>query len=180
MAAVERFAASSSSSEDIGRGVDLSTFDIWGSARFGYDRLQSGSPRSSSTSRPREPAGPTDHFFMTDLLFSRNAASQSLHAPGEGHSSDDDEALQWAALERLPTFNRLRTSILAKKLGSRVVHEELDVTKLGLEQQQQIIDKLLRGNAEEDNERFLHKLRDRIDRYCTVQETMAVSINTRS
>lgn len=166
--ATERFAASSSTLED----VDLGTF-IWGSARFDYGRVgQSGS--SGSITSGQQPAA-VDRFFFTDLLFSRNETDNYLGASASGDelgprpSDDDEEALRWAALERLPTSNRLRTAILAKTLGSRVVHEELDVTKIGLQRQQQIIDQLLRMNGEEDNARFLHKLRNRIDRYVSLR-----------
>ncbi|RVW77081.1 Pleiotropic drug resistance protein 1 [Vitis vinifera] len=46
---------------------------------------------------------------------------------------DDEEALKWAALEKLPTYNRLRKG-------------------------------LLMGSQEEDNEKFLLRLRNRIER----------------
>ncbi len=96
------------------------------------------------------------------------AAHQSRgHAGGgdaEEKEMDDEEALKWAALEKLPTYYRLRTSILQKFLGSKIVHQEVDVRHIGFAERQKIIDNLLKV-ADEDNERFLLKLRRRIDRY---------------
>ncbi|WVZ68984.1 hypothetical protein U9M48_017853 [Paspalum notatum var. saurae] len=87
---------------------------------------------------------------------------------------DDEEALQWAAMERLPSFERLCTGLLradadgsfsVSGLGRRrpARHEEVDVRALGLAQRQAFVDRVFRV-ADEDNERFLRKLRARIDR----------------
>jgi hypothetical protein len=97
------------------------------------------------------------------------AAHQSRRHAGGGDAEeekemDDEEALKWAALEKLPTYDRLRTSILQKFLGSKIVHQEVDVRHIGFAERQRIIDNLLKV-ADEDNERFLLKLRRRIDRY---------------
>lgn len=77
---------------------------------------------------------------------------------------DDEEALKWAALQKLPTYDRIRTVIM-KNVGAdgKVSQEEVDVRNLSHEDRQQIISKLLRV-TEEDNERFLLKFRERIDR----------------
>jgi hypothetical protein len=96
------------------------------------------------------------------------AAHQSRRHAGGGDAEeekemDDEEALKWAALEKLPTYDRLRTSILQKFLGSKIVHQEVDVRHIGFAERQRIIDNLLKV-ADEDNERFLLKLRRRIDR----------------
>lgn len=74
---------------------------------------------------------------------------------------DDEEALRWAALEKLPTFNRLQTGILLTPEGRRT---EVDIGKLGLDDGKALLDRLVHV-VEEDQERFLLKLRDRIDRY---------------
>lgn len=73
---------------------------------------------------------------------------------------DDEELLKWAALERLPTFDRLRKGIL---LGSRGEVDEVEVVNLGLWDRSKLLDRLIKV-AQEDNEKFLLKLRDRIDR----------------
>ncbi|KAJ3692072.1 hypothetical protein LUZ60_012422 [Juncus effusus] len=105
-------------------------------------------------------------------VFARNSSSRR-----SGRFVDEDEeALRWAALERLPTHNRLRTAILKSAVGEkenevkndsggqlRFEHKEVDVRKLGMGERQEFIERVFRV-AEEDNEKFLRKLRDRIDR----------------
>ncbi|XP_058759198.1 ABC transporter G family member 35-like [Vicia villosa] len=85
---------------------------------------------------------------------------------------EDEEALKWAAIERLPTYDRLRTSILQtyteEYLGDEdhpniVQHKEVDVRKLDGNERQKFIDKIFKV-AEEDNEKYLQKFRNRIDK----------------
>ena len=73
---------------------------------------------------------------------------------------DDEEALKWAALEKLPTYNRLRKGLLTTSRGEAF---EVDVSNLGLQQRQRLINKLVKV-TEVDNEKFLLKLKSRIDR----------------
>lgn len=73
---------------------------------------------------------------------------------------DDEEALRWAALEKLPTFDRLRKGILTASHGAG---NEVDIHLMGIHERRRILERLIKV-AEEDNERFLLKLRDRIDR----------------
>ncbi|XP_027349852.1 pleiotropic drug resistance protein 1-like isoform X2 [Abrus precatorius] len=76
------------------------------------------------------------------------------------HQEDDEEALKWAAIQKLPTVSRLRKALLTSSEGEA---SEIDVQKLGLQEKRALIERLVR-TAEEDNEKFLLKLRDRIDR----------------
>ncbi|KAK8641769.1 hypothetical protein V6N13_011143 [Hibiscus sabdariffa] len=73
---------------------------------------------------------------------------------------DDEEALKWAALEKLPTVARLRKGILT---GSQGGANEIDVSNLGWQERRTILERLVRV-AEEDNEQFLLKLKNRINR----------------
>ncbi|KAJ8755785.1 hypothetical protein K2173_024329 [Erythroxylum novogranatense] len=73
---------------------------------------------------------------------------------------DDEEALKWAAMERLPTYDRLRRGILTTSKGEA---NEIDVQKLGLEERKVLLDRLVK-EAEQDNAKFLLKLKQRIDR----------------
>lgn len=73
---------------------------------------------------------------------------------------DDEEALKWAALEKLPTFDRLRKGILVTSSGGL---NEVELSTLGFHERRSLLEKLVKV-AEEDNERFLLKLKDRIDR----------------
>ncbi|XP_006644354.1 ABC transporter G family member 37 [Oryza brachyantha] len=74
---------------------------------------------------------------------------------------DDEEALRWAALERLPTYDRVRRGILAVEEGGEKV--EVDVGRLGARESRALIERLVRA-ADDDHERFLLKLRERMDR----------------
>ncbi|RVW58195.1 Pleiotropic drug resistance protein 1 [Vitis vinifera] len=73
---------------------------------------------------------------------------------------DDKEALKWAALEKLPTYNRLRKGLL---LGSEGEVSEVDIQNLGLQEKKSLVERLVKI-ADEDNEKFLLKLKNRIDR----------------
>ncbi|KAJ8755482.1 hypothetical protein K2173_019280 [Erythroxylum novogranatense] len=74
---------------------------------------------------------------------------------------DDEEALKWAALEKLPTYDRLRKGILTS--ASKGIATEIDIHNLGFQERKHLVERLVKV-AEEDNERFLLKLRNRIDR----------------
>jgi DNA-directed RNA polymerase beta' subunit len=73
---------------------------------------------------------------------------------------DDEESLKWAAIQRLPTKRRIRTGILTDVEGEE---KEVHIQSLGLEQLKNLLDKLVK-NSEEDNENFLLRLKNRIDR----------------
>ncbi|RXH88534.1 hypothetical protein DVH24_000133 [Malus domestica] len=73
---------------------------------------------------------------------------------------DEEVALKWAALEKLPTYNRLRKGILTMPGGEA---SEIDIPNLGFQERKELIERFLKGN-DEDNERFLLKLKNRIDR----------------
>ncbi|KAK9101862.1 hypothetical protein Sjap_019116 [Stephania japonica] len=73
---------------------------------------------------------------------------------------NDEEALKWAALEKLPTYDRVRKGILSGIDGKR---EEISVESLGVQDKRDLIERLVRV-AEEDNEKFLTRLKDRMDR----------------
>jgi len=75
-------------------------------------------------------------------------------------ANDDEEALKWAALERLPTYERVRNTLFQKASGGI---DQIDVRNLSLLERQYLVDKLLKV-TERDNEKFLYKLRRRIDK----------------
>ncbi|XP_060212522.1 pleiotropic drug resistance protein 2-like [Lycium barbarum] len=104
----------------------------------------------------------------------RSWASASLRevftAPGgdvfqtSGRENDDEDELKLAAIERLPTYDRVRKGILKQTLDDgKIVDQEVDVTNLGLQDKKQLMESILKI-VEEDNERFLLRLRDRTDR----------------
>ncbi|KAG2682930.1 hypothetical protein I3760_10G006800 [Carya illinoinensis] len=81
-----------------------------------------------------------------------------------GRQESDEEELRWAAIERLPTYDRLRKGMLRQVLDNgRVVQNEVDVAHLGIQDKKQLMESILKV-AEDDNENFLRRLRDRTDR----------------
>ncbi|KAJ3686419.1 hypothetical protein LUZ61_015583 [Rhynchospora tenuis] len=114
-----------------------------------------------------------DNWGMEEV-FARN----SSYGNRRSSADIDEEALRWAAIERLPTYNRLRTAIFKSVVDGdggggeeredrggamKFAHREVDVRKLGMEERQDFIERMFRV-AEEDNEKFLRKFRERIDR----------------
>ncbi|KAF3791865.1 ABC transporter G family member 37 [Nymphaea thermarum] len=99
--------------------------------------------------------------------FRRNGSSSIWRNSGDDAFSrssrdgeDDEEALKWAALEKLPTYDRIRRGILSGVAGGVA---EVDVRKLGFVERESLLDRLVRV-AEEDNEKFLLRLKERVDR----------------
>ncbi|XP_019055632.1 PREDICTED: pleiotropic drug resistance protein 3-like [Nelumbo nucifera] len=110
--------------------------------------------------------------------------SLTLNSTRDEEINDDELYLQWAAIERLPTFERLRSSLFddfgegeegeegegrEQVKGKRVV----DVTKLGALERQVFIEKLIK-HIQNDNLRLLQKLRRRIDRVSVKLPTVEV------
>lgn len=81
---------------------------------------------------------------------------------------EDEEALKWAAIEKLPTYDRLRTSVIQSFMENEHRQNKqngvVDVTKMDFADRQKFIDRIFKV-AEEDNQKFLEKFRNRIDRY---------------
>lgn len=73
---------------------------------------------------------------------------------------DDEEALKWAAIEKLPTYLRIQRGILAEEEGKT---REIDITTLGLIEKKNLLERLVKI-AEEDHEKFLLRLKERIER----------------
>lgn len=104
-------------------------------------------------------------WSMEEMFASRNHSRRS-----SSHVDEEEEALKWAAIKKLPTYDRLRTSIFKPALENQhgnnngFVHREvIDVRKLDINDRQRFIDRIFKV-AEEDNEKFLKKFRDRIDK----------------
>ncbi|XP_074316021.1 pleiotropic drug resistance protein 1-like isoform X2 [Silene latifolia] len=93
------------------------------------------------------------------------SASESRRSGGV----DDEEALIWAAIERLPTFDRLRKAILLpttsddEEFSTVNLPNQVDIDCLGLQERKALALRLFR-HVEENNSEFLFKLKDRIQR----------------
>ncbi|XP_027349251.1 ABC transporter G family member 39-like [Abrus precatorius] len=92
------------------------------------------------------------------------AAALGVFSASSRHSHNDDEdELKWAAIERLPTYDRIRKGLLKQVLDDgKVVSHEIDVTKLGFHDKKTLMDTVFKV-VEEDNEKFLRRVRDRVD-----------------
>lgn len=77
---------------------------------------------------------------------------------------EEEEELRWAAIERLPTFERLRKGVLRRVLeDGKMVENEVDLHNMGRQDRKVLVDTILRV-VDQDNEKFLRRLRDRIDK----------------
>ncbi|XP_074361616.1 ABC transporter G family member 29-like [Apium graveolens] len=137
--------------------------------KAGRQHSERRNSRSMSRSVSRSVSRAAASLGVEDVFGSMRRSSRA--------ADDDEEALRWAALEKLPTYDRLRTTIMknynADSRNQDAFHKEVDVRKLGVDDKQQFIDKLFKV-AEEDNERFLMKLRDRVDKVGITLPTVEV------
>ncbi|KAH9604839.1 hypothetical protein KSS87_022658 [Heliosperma pusillum] len=75
----------------------------------------------------------------------RNNSSSVWRSNGEDvfsrsiRDEDDEEALRWAALEKLPTYDRLRKGILTTSHG---VANEIDVNNLGFHDKKNLLERV--------------------------------------
>ncbi|KAJ4828264.1 hypothetical protein Tsubulata_012073 [Turnera subulata] len=98
----------------------------------------------------------SDIYRVGSARLSANVDVFSKSSRGE----DEEEALKWAAIERLPTYLRIRRALLNEGEGKA---REIDVNSLGFIERSNLLQRLVRI-AETDNEKFLLKLKERIDR----------------
>ncbi|KAL2550723.1 Uncharacterized protein Fot_12253 [Forsythia ovata] len=115
-------------------------------------------PTSSIKYKPRERkarrSANRSLSWSTEDLFSATT-------PGSNRAEEDEEALKWAALEKLPTYNRLRKTVIKSFFENKVVHKEVDVRKLDMNDKQEFIDRIFKV-TDEDNEKIMKKLTNRI------------------
>lgn len=134
----------------------------------GVEKMWESGKRASRNMSRSMRSGSKSSWGVEDLFARSSTRSQRQRI------DDDEEALRWAALEKLPTYDRLRTSIMQTFVldtqtntnsdnNNKMVHTEVDVRKLGMVEKQAFIERIFKV-AEEDNEKFLTKLRNRIDR----------------
>ncbi|CAN1225388.1 ABC transporter G family member 32 [Linum perenne] len=71
----------------------------------------------------------------------------------------DEEALRWAALERLPTYARVRRGIFRNVVGD---HREIALSELELEEQRLVLERLVTA-VDDDPELFFDRMRKRFD-----------------
>ncbi|CAL5090732.1 unnamed protein product [Urochloa decumbens] len=132
--------------------------------RHGEIEPDAGGRRSLSLEIEREsaqlPVASSSSWRAAAASFRESLSrSLSLNQGGHDHRENDDEAeLKWAAVERLPTLDRLHTSLLH---GGDL--EMVDVRRLGAAERRMVVDTLI-ANIHRDNLRLLRKQRQRMDR----------------
>ncbi|XP_061986018.1 pleiotropic drug resistance protein 3-like [Populus nigra] len=97
----------------------------------------------------------------------------SFHSVSNGSSehvrdADDEDMLQWAAVERLPTFERITAALFEEQdctaaNGDAKEKKIVNVSKLGAQERHVFIEKLIK-HIENDNLRLLRRLKQRIDK----------------
>ncbi|KAG1326104.1 Pleiotropic drug resistance protein 3 [Cocos nucifera] len=100
----------------------------------------------------------------------RIAAARSRRSSNicSAREEEDEYELKWAAIERLPTFERIRTSVLDHYSNGDGdgLHKErrvIDVAKLGALERRLLIENLIK-HIDNDNLQLLQKQRERINR----------------
>ncbi|KAM7512769.1 hypothetical protein LguiB_011644 [Lonicera macranthoides] len=83
----------------------------------------------------------------------------SVRSASFREDGDDEEALRWAALERLPTYNRVRRGIFTNIVGDS---KEIDVDKLQVEERTVLLERLV-NSVNNDWNRFFDRMRRRFN-----------------
>ncbi|XP_039161831.1 pleiotropic drug resistance protein 3 isoform X2 [Eucalyptus grandis] len=90
---------------------------------------------------------------------------------------NDEYDLQWAVIERLPTVERLRSSLFDKENNGRAFDDKgkkvVDVTKLGALEHHFLVEKLIK-HITDDNLNLLRKIRNRTEKVGVVLPTIEV------
>ncbi|KAK3005005.1 hypothetical protein RJ639_016122 [Escallonia herrerae] len=103
---------------------------------------------------------------LTSSFQPQSSSSQSNLTSSSVHDGVNDEfTLLWPEIERLPTFERIRSSLFDETDGDRLGKRKrvIDITKLGALERRTFIEELTK-HIENDNLRLLQKLRKRIDK----------------
>lgn len=103
-------------------------------------------------------------FGGDDLGGSSRRSFRDLFSRGR----EEEEEVRWAAIERLPTYDRMSRGVLKQVLEDGTVKaSEIDVKKMGIDERGHLMRTILNA-VEEDNDRFLRRMRARVDRYIII------------
>ncbi|KAK8707218.1 hypothetical protein V6N13_058281 [Hibiscus sabdariffa] len=105
--------------------------------------------------------GSSARIGSSSIWRNNNTSTRPMEAFSmSAREEDDEEDLKWAAIEKLPTYLRVRRGILTEEQGQS---REIDIKNLGFIERRNLLERLVKI-AQEDNEMFLLKLKERIDR----------------
>ncbi|KAH7553399.1 hypothetical protein JRO89_XS12G0007400 [Xanthoceras sorbifolium] len=119
--------------------------------------------RSLSSRRSFSSASQRSWVGAASIRETWNASSGVFN---QSERQNDEEELRWAAIERLPTYDRLRKGVIRQVLDNgKVVHDYIEHCGDSINQcGDSIVQQNILKVVEEDNEKFLRRLRGRTDR----------------
>lgn len=123
-----------------------------------------GNPETESVSLELAEVGKSSSSSFGRLT---SSFRRSLGSTSANDVIENEHALQWDELYRLPTVKRLRSSLFDENDESKVDvpgKRVVDVTKLGALERRKFVKKLIK-HIEYDNLRLLQNVRNRIDKY---------------
>uniref|UniRef100_A0A0E0M013 ABC transporter domain-containing protein n=1 Tax=Oryza punctata TaxID=4537 RepID=A0A0E0M013_ORYPU len=88
-----------------------------------------------------------------------SSAAGSVFSRSSSTRKDNEEDLRWAALEKLPTYDRARTALLAMPDGEL---REVNVQRLAADERRALLQRA--AGVADDHSRFLSKFKERLDR----------------
>ncbi|CDP18458.1 unnamed protein product [Coffea canephora] len=107
-----------------------------------------------------------NYNVQNDSTTTHNPNTNNSVAVCDHNHEEEEEGLElpeWAAIERLPTFRRIRTNKINNGNSQKKKVAVIDVTKLGSAQAHVFVDRLL-NKIDEDNRRLLLRLQRRLHR----------------
>lgn len=114
-----------------------------------------------------EHSGPENSLLLQSHHQGPRIPENLSSSSGKDSNLDEESAVEWATIERLPTFERLRLSLLDENNGKEdnIAKRKriIDVTKLSVPEKHELIEKLI-GDIEHDNHHLLQKIRERMDK----------------
>ncbi|KAG8056461.1 hypothetical protein GUJ93_ZPchr0002g25901 [Zizania palustris] len=89
-----------------------------------------------------------------------SSAAGSEFSRTSSSRENEEEELRRAALEKLPTYDRARTAVLAMPDGEL---RDVNLERLGAEEKRALLQRIA-GAVGDDHTRFLAKFKERVDR----------------
>eukprot|EP01018_Ginkgo_biloba_P004061 Gb_34646 [translate_table: standard] len=102
--------------------------------------------------------GSSVHSYASGMWGSTGHDNVFSTSSSHEEDQDDEEALKWAALEKLPTYDRIRRGFLQN------MSKDVDVTRLNFHERKLLLDRLFNIADENNAQQFLLMMRARIDR----------------
>ena len=114
----------------------------------------------ASSSRRSLSSGGSSSISLSQSFRQMDAADDNFGRSQSEHDyRDEEEDLRWVALEKLPTYDRARTAVLAMPEGDL---RQVNVQKLDPQERHALLQRL--AWVGDDHQRFLSKFKDRVDR----------------